>query len=603
MQRKLACFAGALALALALLPAESRAASPAAATVSSSSSSASWTGGPFMVSNPAQCLASGLALPGCDRFSLTVVPTTGTYAVDIRTEPSSTGDDYDLFVFDSAGNLVDSSATGGGQEGVTLTQLPAGTYTVVVQAFLVLPNGSYRGQATLRSIPADQVGRAFNPVRVGPSFQGVPENKPSKWLGTPIVVQTSYVGRNAAEPTIGVRKTGTAFFAAGDFDSVIPGLARTEVLRSKDGGKTWQSVQPQLILGDTTEPPASLDPYIYMEEDTGRLFSIDLYAGCSWLLWSDDEGDTWQRNVAACGIPVNDHQTLYSVPPPAGVKTEGFPEVLYYCFNDVASTACGRSLDGGKTFLPAGAPAFLGVDPASGAVVCGGLSGQLMGDNDGRVFMPKGHCNFPWVSISHDAGLTWQQVQVNNYIGAANTHTAVASDAAGNLYYLWFDPEDRLPYLSISTNHGATWGVPYMVAPPGVHEVNFPAIAAGDAGRIAITFPGTTSRNQNDANRPWNTYVMVSTYMLNAYPLFVWTTANDPADPVHRGTCGPGRCEGMFDFLDIVASPADGRFWATAVDTCTGACVGGGGAADNAAGVAIRQLKGPSLWTSTHKKP
>jgi hypothetical protein len=590
-----------VALLSVCIPMAGWAATPATGSVSSSSS-ASWQGGPFLLSNPASCPGSGTTLPGCDVFSLTVAPpSTGHYTVEISTSTASSADDYDLYVYDSAGTLIDSSASSGGQEGVTLSDPPAGTYRVVAQVFLVVPGSTYQGKAVLRQVAEDQVARAFHPVKVGPDFQGTPANGPASTLGAPIVVQTSLVGRNAAEPTIGVNKGGTAFFAAGDFDSVIAGLSRTEVLRSKDGGKTWQSIQPQLILGDTTEPPASLDPYIYLEEDSGRLFSIDLYGGCSWLLYSDNEGLSWHRNIAACGIPVNDHQTLYSAPPPAGISTLGFPEVLYYCFNQVASTACGRSLDGGDTFLPAGAPAFLGVDPTAGGL-CGGLSGQLMADNQGRVFLPKGHCGSPAVAVSNDAALTWQQVVVNSYIPAADTHTAVAADAAGNLYYLWFDSVNRLPYLSISTDHGQTWGVPYMIAPPGVHEVNFPAIAAGDAGRIAITFPGTTTRGGADASRPWNSYVLVSTNALSSNPLFVWTTANDPADPVHRGDCGPGRCEGMFDFLDIVASPADGRFWASATDTCTGACVSGQAPADASAGVAIRQLKGPSLWATGHKK-
>jgi hypothetical protein len=578
-------------------------ATPGSGTVNASSG-ASWQGGPFVISNPATCSASSVAVPGCDAFSLTVVPPTGHYVVDISTATASGGDDYDLYVYDSAGNLVDSSATSGGQEGVTLSDPPAGTYQVVVQVYLVTPGSTYSGKAALRTVTADQVARAYHPVKVGPGFQGTPANKPANnVLGTPIVTQSTYVGRNAAEPTIGVSRSGTAFFAAGDFDSEVPGLARTEVMRSKDGGKTWQSVQPQLILGDTTEPPASLDPYIYLEEDTGRLFSIDLYGGCSWLLYSDNEGSLWHRNVAACGIPVNDHQTLYSAPPPAGIPTQGFPEVLYYCFNQVTSTACGRSLDGGDIFLPAGAPAFLGVDPTAGTnALCGGLSGQLMADSQGRVFLPKGHCGAPWVAVSTNAALTWQQVRVNDYISAADTHTAVTADAAGNLYYVWFDGQKHLPYLSISTDHGQTWGVPYMIAPPGVHEVNFPAIVAGDAGRIAITFPGTTSQGGSDPNRPWNSYLLVSTNMLSSNPLFIWSTANDPADPVHRGDCGPGRCAGMYDFLDIVVSPADGRFWATATDTCTGACVSGQAPADGAAGVAIRELKGPTLWAPTHKK-
>ncbi|HYU31920.1 MAG TPA: sialidase family protein [Thermoanaerobaculia bacterium] len=606
MTRRRVFLARALALGLALVPAVAQAATPGAGTVSSSSSSASWQGGSFLVSNPAACLSSStLPVPGCDWFDLTVAPLTGPELVDIAITPANPGDDYDLYIYDAAGNQLDSSATGGGNEQVTLSDPPAGTYRVVVQAFLVSPGSTYRGQATQRAVTEDQVAQAYHGTRVTRGFVGTPANQPARSTGAPLVFEMHYVGRNAAEPTLGIRKNGTAFIAAGDFDALPDGspeqLARTEVLRSRDGGASWQSVQPNLILGDTTEPPTSLDPYIYVDEDTGRLFSIDLYGACSWLLYSDDEGQTWTRNMAACGEMVNDHQTLYSGPPPAGVATQGYPKVLYYCFNRVADSACGRSLDGGKTFLPAGAPAYLGVDPATGGV-CGGLTGQLMTDPDGRAFLPKGHCSYPWVSITNDAGLTWGQVQVSDYIQAADTHTAVTADAAGSLYYLWFDARDRLPYLSVSTDHGRTWGVPLMIAPPGVHEVNFPAIVAGDSGRIMITFPGTTSRNRLDQRRPWSSYIVVSINALSSNPLFVWTTGNDPADPIHRGDCGPGRCGGMFDFLDIVLSPWNGRVWASATDTCTGDCVTGDGASEDAAGAVYKQVKGPLLWTTEHFK-
>lgn len=164
----------------------------------------------------------------------------------------------------------------------------------------------------------------------------------------------------------------------------------------------------------------------------------------------------------------------------------------------------------------------------------------------------------------------------------------------------WWDTRDRLPYLSISRDHGRTWSTPLLVAPPGVFEVNFPTITAGDAGRIAIHFPGSTSAERT-STRPWNTYLMVSTNALDPEALFTWTTANDPADPVRRGTCGPGRCGGMFDFLDIQTSPASGAFWAAAVDTCTNSCVTGDGPFDAADGFAILQLSGPSLWSKEHR--
>jgi hypothetical protein len=139
-----------------------------------------------------------------------------------------------------------------------------------------------------------------------------------------------------------------------------------------------------------------------------------------------------------------------------------------------------------------------------------------------------------------------------------------------------------------------------MIAPPGVQEVNFPTIDAGDEGRIVIHFPGTAVADRNDGRRPWNLYQVVSTSALDENPLFVFTTANDPAQPIHRGNCGPGRCAGMFDFLDVLVPPAEAPewaqgFWAAGVDTCRADCEQGEAAASRMDGIVVRQVAGPAL--------
>ncbi|MDQ3451266.1 MAG: glycoside hydrolase [Actinomycetota bacterium] len=166
-----------------------------------------------------------------------------------------------------------------------------------------------------------------------------------------------------------------------------------------------------------------------------------------------------------------------------------------------------------------------------------------------------------------------------------------------------------LPYLATSTDHGATWSKPLMIAPPNVREVQWPTVAAGANGRIVISFPGTTEKDQGDLTRPWDEYVVVSTNALADDPLFVSNIANPATDPVHRGDC-PGRCGNMLDFLDAVVSPApDHSVWATVVDTCTSEnnCKNNADAKgfddangeDNAAsdmrGIAIKQISGPNL--------
>ncbi len=76
-----------------------------------------------------------------------------------------------------------------------------------------------------------------------------------------------------------------------------------------------------------------------------------------------------------------------------------------------------------------------------------------------------------------------------------------------------------------------------MIAPPGVKEVNLPSMVAGDAGRsLAFSFPGTTSSGRGDLQRPWNFYVVVTTNLLDAEPLFTWAQ-----DQPQRGRSDPSR--------------------------------------------------------------
>lgn len=587
-------------------PVAGNAAEPDSGTVSADSPAVAWSGGPFLTSNPTVCLPED---PACDRFALTIEPS-GEPGDSVEvTTAADEGDDYDLFVFAPDGSLAGSSATASGNESVTLFEPVAGIYTVEVQAWLVTPGSTYVGGAmfTVGSAggggggPPLKTSGAFHATPVGPDFEGTPANRKTGFKGgvRPPKVAIFPIGREAAEPTVGVNQDGTGFYAAGTFDAIAGGLARTEVMRSRDGGRTWVSVQPELPGGITTEPPLTLDPMVYVEEDTGRMFNIELYVGCAYLLFSDDEGESWTRNPIACGDPVNDHHTIVAGPPPAGLTTIGFPEVVYYCFNRVADSSCGRSFDGGTTFSPSGTPAFPGVDSETGGF-CGGLHGHIVTDSAGRVFLPKGHCSVATVAISEDGATTWENVKIDTNLLTADHEVTLAVDAADNLYAVWWDNADRLPYLAISRDHGTNWSTPLMIAPPGVHEVNFPTIAAGDEGRIAIHFPGTMVDNRGDASRPWNLYEVMSVDALAEEPLFVWATANDPADPIHRGDCGPGRCAGMFDFLDIVVAPAgvpaeSSGFWAAATDTCIGDCVTDDGPADAMEGIVVRQLGGPAL--------
>jgi hypothetical protein len=407
------------------------------------------------------------------------------------------------------------------------------------------------------------------------------------YAGEKLVLQGARIGTTAMEPTIGIHPDGTAVMAGSTIVVETPlvyGVAKTDARRSTDGGLTWTSIQPAVPVQGEKLPPGNADPMIYVDPGTGRFFTFDLTGACNWLSYSDDKGQTWIHNPVACGdIPV-DHQSIVAAKPRTLPTHPLYPNHLFYCTNRLIDTACGRSIDGGITWTTSGQPAYTPTD------TCGGLTGHLEADPEGRIFLPTGNCSNPWVSFSEDEGQSWTKVRVSP-LGSEDSHTSIASDSAGNLYYVWIasDGGGVLPFMVTSTDHGRTWSEPKMIAPPGVMQANFPVVAGGDPGEIAISFPSTT---KTTSTRLWDQTVVVSEDALSANPTFLSATGNPPTDPIHKGNC-LGRCGGLWDFIDIQIS-AQGQAWVATSDDCIGSCPTASHAGD---GIAIRQIGGPLLRT------
>src|SRR5437764_1261519 len=93
----------------------------------------------------------------------------------------------------------------------------------------------------------------------------------------------------------------------------------------------------------------------------------------------------------------------------------------------------------------------------------------------------------------------------NSTVTVGQDFAPIAIDRQGNLYVVWSQaPVDATTgnvsgtsqvYLSVSTNHGASWGAPVNVtaATPTLLTNVFPWIAAGDAGRVDIVWYGTST--------------------------------------------------------------------------------------------------------------
>src|SRR3712207_5861649 len=104
---------------------------------------------------------------------------------------------------------------------------------------------------------------------------------------------------------------------------------------------------------------------MFVDQDTDRVFIEDYALPCHLVSYSDDNGKTWTSAPPAGCYDNADHQTLFAGPPPkGGLSTQGYPNVVYLCSMgagiSVASAVswCSKSIDGGNTFIPTGAPAY-----------------------------------------------------------------------------------------------------------------------------------------------------------------------------------------------------------------------------------------------------
>ncbi len=378
-----------------------------------------------------------------------------------------------------------------------------------------------------------------------------------------LVVRVADTGYSGAEPTLGVLSDGTIV--------TNPSNAANNLILSEDHGQTWTEV------GDpVTNPKINLDPWMWVDPITDRIYNGPLYVVCSWVSWSDDRGESWTANpVAGCGPPAHDHQKITTGPPADGVTTLGYPNVVYYSYNSFRGegTWITRSLDGGHTF-----DVGQSVHPADDCR--GGVAGPVHVGPDGTAYSAKATCQGTRVMVSHDSGMSWEEgIHTDNgmYDGLA-INPDVGTDNRGNAY-LASPGEDGRLYMTMGGEQGTAWGTPIPVSPPDVNFTQFSVVTAGEPGHVAFAYLGTRDNvsaweepNPSNARDEavWHLFITTTTTAMDTEPVFVTRQVTPEEDPVQRGCIwlngGGNECRNLLDFIDMVEH--EGRPYITYSDGC-----------------------------------
>lgn len=475
------------------------AATPGTGTLAPSSSggasSISWTGGPYtaVTADPSLCTQFT-----CDEFLLTVNISSSfytqnpDYSVRVHISWADEPNDFDLYVYDANGNLVNSSAQGNTTfEDADLGQLTSGTFRVQVVAFSTV-NEMYSGVASLGPPPVD--GARLARYKKGKfTF-----TQPQQMAGPNGLV----FGVQDLEPRSAYDAAGNIYVAA------IQGIpAGTDVWKSSDGGASFtylgqpDGAQAASALAGRTPGAGGGDEDIAIGAD-GRVYVASLWLGSVTMSNSTDGGMTWLANPLSTTVPLDDRQWI------APYKDNE----VYMTFKQLGVLLVGtesifvlKSFDGGATFpqiTEATTPEF-GVQPDD--------QGNIAVDqNNGNVYTV--FIGFPgnsvYVARSTDGGKSFTILLVHQGPSGEsyqNVFPIIAVDRGSNLHVVYSNGTNI--YLTSSSDQGTSWTSPVRVNNGTETKTALaPWVDAGDAGKVDVMWWATPSPNSLAADAQWKVY-------------------------------------------------------------------------------------------------
>ena len=623
--------------------------------------------GEGVTSGAPTCAANGV---DCSIYTLTldssVFTANGTYDptkayLVIQLTWNPTAYQYGSFVEDNTGTVVAQNTAGTDPEtlSIPVSQLKAGTYTIVTTLEIGSPGLGYTGSVSLFQ-PAPAAAQQC-PTCIAPRYQMYfgPDNssgEPSMgvdWNPNFPGLQQTAPGTTAHGPTL-LNTGGVSFFTAN--------LNEYEVSFDDCGSPaiaTWNNVTSTTEGVETLDPIGFTDHFFRGDIGTsyppphtpGRTWQTQLTGVGSLTAFTDTDGQgttAWTQGQGG-GPPTGpDHETDGAGPYAPTNATTGVVEpphplyanAFYYCSQNIAGDAeCSRSDDGGLHFGP-GVPIFQNVTQCTG-----GIHGHVKVAQDGSVYVPNFSCSLPTgsqgVAVSTDNGVTWVEHNVTNSGPPKSTSSvdpqvavslnsvgsnrpalpgqSIATPATPTIYFAYND-QDGTMKVSSSRDRGVSWSTPVDVgAAFGLVNTTFPFVVAGDDNRAAVGFLGTTTGgdgNSDNAVCPppgsgqvaftgvWHMYI-ATTIDGGA----TWTTIDaTPDSPVQVGPiCRGGTlCPGYRNLLDFIGGDVDSQgrvLWAIAHGCPNCPNVGAACGSSNALSTIFRQSGGERLFSYFDSAP
>lgn len=395
-------------------------------------------------------------------------------------------------------------------------------------------------------------------------------------------------GLTASEPTIGIPwNTDHVFFNTlerriNPMDPLTSSVASKVYRVTFDdvGTPTWTDVTPPYQV------PTNLDPMLVADEDTGRIWAGGLHGGCSVMMYSDDDGESWLSTGNMCSGADFDHQSLGSGPSKSPLAGKAYPHAAYYC-GQGGTISCATSYDGGVSWTP-----FVQEQTA-----CGGFHGHI------RVSRISAMMAVPVADCGGDLGML---TTLDGVVYTAKTIPDSEEWTNGfdpslqfgrQQGWLWYGmASENGIHISLSKDDGATWeslggsnslDIGQFHDPPIVAG-SFANIQVGDDDRVAFTFLGIEGGPGADleflnSNQIYQCDKRQDELVWNYYAAFTfdagatWNVSKLTQDPVQVGGLfdavvdGSSNCRNLLDFNDMDID-SKGRVYIGWADGCVREC-------------------------------